>query len=405
MVRGPIWSAAVVFLLGLNLRPAVTSLGSALPDIATAPGVTGAVAAVLVALPLWVCGIGGLLTPWLQAATGTQRTVQVALVLLAVAQVIRVAGGSVLLVAGTVLVCVAIALIATMLPLLVGGKSTAFSVCYTLSLGCGSTAGALITPWIVSESSWRFGLAGWAVLAAITVPFSRGLGGNRPSRGALSPFAVSKSGPAWGLTVYFGLVSTVTFLVMGWLPAILRDAGVSADVAGACLSLAMILGLPMMWLVPWWVHKRHNQHALLALLVLPSMVSVVGLLVAPAVMPWLWATGLGIGMGGIALALTSIPRRAGADPQITTALSAMVQGGGYLIAGVGALACGLVHTITQSWQVSLVMVLAVLCGQACAGLIVVRPGVVRSAAVPQQRTAAWPDRVPHLSANEPCPPR
>ncbi|MCE7002672.1 MFS transporter [Kibdelosporangium philippinense] len=377
-----------MFLLGLNLRPAVTSLGSALPDIPTASGI----AAVLVALPLWVCGIGGFLTPWLQSATGAQRTVRFALVLLAGAQLVRVADGPVLLVAGTVLVCVAIALIATMLPLLIRGKSTAFSVCYTLSLGCGSTAGALVTPWIVSQSSWRFGLAGWAILAAITVPFSRQLDGGKPNRGTTRK--------SWSLTVYFGLVSTVTFLVMGWLPAILRDAGVSADVAGACLSLAMILGLPMMWLVPWWVHRESSQHALLALLVLPSVVSVAGLLVAPAFMPWLWASGLGIGMGGIALALTMIPRRA--DPQGTTALSAMVHGGGYLIAGVGALACGLVHTLTQSWDMSLVMVLVVLCGQAGAGMIVVRPS---GKAVPRQRTAAWPERVARISANEPCPRR
>ncbi|MFD1049322.1 hypothetical protein ACFQ1S_29175 [Kibdelosporangium lantanae] len=48
-------SPVLVFLLGLNLRPAVTSLGAALPDI----GVPGWVGAVLVALPLWALGITG----------------------------------------------------------------------------------------------------------------------------------------------------------------------------------------------------------------------------------------------------------------------------------------------------------------------------------------------------------
>ncbi|ALG11256.1 hypothetical protein AOZ06_34175 [Kibdelosporangium phytohabitans] len=401
MIRGSVWPAGVVFLLGLNLRPAVTSLGAALPDID--PGIGDAVAAVLVALPLWVCGIGGLLAPRLQAARGTQRTVQVALVLLAAAQAVRVMGGSALLVTGTVLVCVAIALTATMLPLLVGGKSTLFSVCYTLSLGCGSTAGALITPWVVSHSSWRFGLAVWALLAAVTVPLVRGLDGTRPRLGSARVRTVAGSGIARSLTVYFGLVSAVTFLVMGWLPAILRDAGVQADAAGACLSLCMVLGLPMMWLVPWWLHRRRSQPLLLVFLVLPSMIGVVGLLVDPAGAPWLWAAGLGVGMGGIALVLTSIPRRAGGDPRITTALSAMVHGCGYLIAGVCALTCGLVHSVTQSWNVSLVMVLIVLCGQAVAGFAAVRPGSAQPGALPRQRAAAVaPDRV---SASVSCPPR
>nr|CTQ89267.1 MFS transporter [Kibdelosporangium sp. MJ126-NF4] len=393
----------VVFLLGLNLRPAVTSLGAALPDVAATPGVHGAVAAVLVALPLWVCGIGGLLAPRLQAAKGTRRTVRAALVLLAVAQVARVMDGPVLLIVGTVLVCMAIAVIATMLPLLVGGKSTVFSVCYTVSLGCGSTVGALVTPWIVSHSSWRFGLAAWALLAAVTIPLSRRMGGSPPQGTSARPAVVVNSVRAWSLTVYFGLVSAVTFLVMGWLPAILRDAGVTADVAGACLSLCMLVGLPMMWLVPWWLHRRRSQPVLLAVLVLPSMGSVVGLLVAPAAAPWLWATGLGVGMGGIALVLTSIPRRAGGDERITTTLSAMVHGYGYLVAGVCALACGLVHSATRSWHVSLAMVLIVLCGQAVAGFVAVfvtvRP---RPVAVPRQRTA---DRPEPVSASVSCPPR
>ncbi|ONI86476.1 hypothetical protein ALI144C_11235 [Actinosynnema sp. ALI-1.44] len=392
----------MVFLLGLNLRPAVTGLGAALPDIATA---SGAVAAVLVALPLWVCGIGGLLAPRLQAMKGTQRTVRAALVLLAAAQVARVAGGPVLLVVGTALVCVAIALIATMLPLLVGGKSTVFSVCYTVSLGCGSTAGALVTPWIVGHSSWRFGLAAWALLAAVTIPVAGRLDEAPPRSGIPRLRTVAGSRVARGLTVYFGLVSTVTFLVMGWLPAILRDAGVPADVAGACLSLCMVLGLPMMWLVPWWLHRRRSQPVLLAVLVLPSMVGVTGLLVAPAAAPWLWAAGLGVGMGGVALVLTSIHRRAAGNPRITTTLSAMVHGCGYLIAGVCALVCGLVHSATQSWQVSLVMVLIVLCGQAVAGFNAVRPGSIRPDALPRQRVPDRLDRADRFSASVACRPR
>jgi CP family cyanate transporter-like MFS transporter len=393
MITRPISLAVVVFLLGLNLRPAVTSLGAALPDVATVPGVTGAVAAVLVALPLWACGFGGLIAPWLYAVNGTQRTVWYALALLVLAQIVRVVDGPILLVAGTALVCLAIALIGTMLPLLVRGKTSVFGVCYTLSLGCGSTAGALITPWVVGLSSWRIGLASWAVLAVVTIPFWRKVDTPAPRKSRVGPLALVKSGQAWALTVYFGLVSTVSFLAMGWLPAILRDAGLSADTAGACLSLAMVLGLPMMWLVPWWVHKGFSQPALLAILVVPAMIGVAGLLVAPAMLPWLWAAGLGIGMGGIALALTSIPRRAGNDPDLTTSLSAMVQGGGYLLAGVCALACGLVHGLTRSWQVSLVMILLVLCGQAVAGLLAIRPVIVRSPVIPHQRTADWPVRI------------
>lgn len=402
MITKPVSLAVVVFLLGLNLRPAVTSLGAALPDVEAAPGVTGAVAAVLVALPLWACGFGGLLAPWLYAVSGTQRTVWLALALLVVAQLVRVADGPILLVAGTALACMAIALIGTMLPALIRGKSSVYGVCYTLSLGCGSTAGALITPWLVGVSSWRLALASWAVLAVVTIPFWRSVE-VAPRRATVRLRFVARSGQAWALTVYFGLMSAVSFVVMGWLPAILRDAGLSAEAAGGCLSLAMVLGLPMMWLVPWWIHKGFSQAVLLAIVLVPAMLGVTGLLLAPALFPWLWATGLGLGMGGIALALTSIPLRAGGNAEMTTALSAMVQGGGYLLAGVAALACGLVHSLMQSWQASLIMVLVVLCGQAVAGLPAVRPGTVQPpASIPHQRTASSPVRAATSSTSSSC---
>jgi MFS transporter, CP family, cyanate transporter len=281
-----------------------------------------------------------------------------------VALVARVLGGPVLLLLGTALACVAIAMIGTVLPVLVRG-SRLLGACYTLALGCGSTAGALITPWVVGHSSWQIALSAWTLLAVIALVCWRRQD-SPPVVRRVSPFALRRSGAAWALTVYFGLVSTVTFMVMGWLPAILRSAGLSADAAGACLSLSMAMGLPMMWLVPMWAPRRPRR--VLAVVVMANVAGVTGLLLAPATVPWLWSGCLGVGMGGVALALTNIPLRANSDPAVTAALSVMVQGGGYLIAGVCTLACGLVHWMTQSWQASLIMILVVLAGQALTGL-------------------------------------
>src|SRR5690242_1547779 len=55
-------STFLIFVLAINLRPAVTSLGAALPDISIAGDLVGAV---LVALPLWAIGLGGWGTLWL----------------------------------------------------------------------------------------------------------------------------------------------------------------------------------------------------------------------------------------------------------------------------------------------------------------------------------------------------
>nr|WP_125726026.1 MFS transporter [Kibdelosporangium aridum] len=346
---------------------------------------TAAIGAVLVALPLWASGIGGWGTPWLRKRAGIHHAVTGALIILGISLVLRVQGGPELLLAGTLLACLAIAVVGTVLPVLVQPATSGTRASYTLALGTGSTIGALVTPTLVAAVSWQFALACWALLAAVTVHVWQSAPRSSMvfAHSALSPRKLFHSRPAWHLTVYFGLVSTLTFLVMGWLPVILRDAGLSASTAGFCLALSMAMGLPMMWLVPFCVHKWRRQWILVVLLVIVNAIGVVGLLVAPAFLPWVWSIGLGIGMGGLAMALTLISVRTAGNADVTTALSGMVQGLGYFIAGVGALACGLMHSITDGWTAPLVMALVVLCGQVWCGVRVTRHVVIAPKPEPQ----------------------
>jgi CP family cyanate transporter-like MFS transporter len=375
---GPV-GVGIVFVLGLNLRPAVTSLGAALEDISAQPGMTAAIGAILVAMPLWASGLGGWFTPWLRSRWGIYRAVTWALILLGLSLTVRVQGGPVFLLVGTALACMAIAVIGTVLPVLVQTASSRTRAAFTLALGTGSTIGALVTPALVASFSWQFALAFWALLAAVTVHLWQSAPRDRVvfAASALSPRRLFRSAVSWHLTVYFGLVSTLTFLVMGWLPGILRGAGVSAGTAGSCLALCMAMGLPMMWLVPFLVHRGRQQSLVVTGLALVNAVGLVGLLIAPAALPWLWATTLGIGMGGLAMGLTTISVRAGGNADVATALSGMVQGLGYILAGVGALACGLLHSVTGTWRAPLIMALVVLCGQVWSGCRAARPVVVQ----------------------------
>ncbi|WP_284746395.1 MFS transporter [Amycolatopsis sp. RTGN1] len=351
MFRATTVSTVVIFVLAINLRPAVTSLGAALPDISVASAL---VAAVLVALPLWAIGLGGWATPWLCGRVGTHRTVTFALLGLVLSLAGRVLGGPIPLLAGTALACLSIAVLGTMLPLLANG-----SAAFTLGLGLGSTAGALVTPAVVMSSSWRIALGLWAVVALLAQQVWRRTPGE-----FVSPRTASGWVPATALTIHFGLISTVTFLVMGWLPGILRNAGVSPATAGACLAVSMAMGLPMMWLVPGWTRRWTNQTLLVIVLAAPNVIGVTGLLLAPAAAPWVWAAATGLGMGSLAFVLTTISLRSKGS---SLALSAGVQGVGYVIAGFGVLACGWLHTYTSSWRTPLMLVLGILLGQVISG--------------------------------------
>ncbi|WIX98399.1 MFS transporter [Amycolatopsis mongoliensis] len=380
MSRATTVSTAVIFVLALNLRPAVTSMGAALPDISVASSL---VAAVLVALPLWAIGLGGWAAPWLCGRVGTHRTVTVALVGLAVSLAGRVLGGPVPLLAGTALACLSIAVLGTMLPLLAKG-----SAAYTLGLGLGSTAGALVTPAAVLSSSWRVGLGLWALAALV----AQGVWRRTPGE-FLAPRAVSGPVRAKALTIHFGLISTVTFLVMGWLPGILRDAGVPPATAGACLAVSMAMGLPMMWLVPGWTRRWRNQTLLVVVLATPNVIGVAGLLLAPAVAPWVWAGATGLGMGSLAFVLTTISLR---SKDSSLSLSTVVQGVGYVIAGFGVLACGWLHSHTGGWRTPLLLVLVILLAQVVSGHVTVAR---RATVIP------FPRRLPRIFPEVPLPPR
>ncbi|MFC5099063.1 hypothetical protein [Amycolatopsis plumensis] len=107
-----------------------------------------------------------------------------------------------------------------------------------------------------------------------------------------------------------------------------------------------------------------------------SIAGVTGLLIGPATVTWLWTGLLGIGLGALALALVDLGHRTGDDPDTTAALSSVVQGLGYTLAGVLALGIGLLETATGTWTWPLFALVVALVGQAVTGTTI---GDVRAA--------------------------
>lgn len=365
-------------LLALNLRPAVTSMGSVLADIRSDTGMSAALASAVVAAPVWCFAAGGGLAWALRVRFGTTRTVAIALTALMIALAGRVAYGPYVLLAGTVAACLAIAVLGTLLPAIVHAAPARgwalLTGCYVAALGSGSAVGALITPEITGHTSWKIGASSWALLAGagwvIWQVASRRLNeqavatGHRPG-----PMTLTPKGTAWDLTVHFGLTSGVTFTIMGWLPSILLERShVPPSRIGWLFSIAMALGVPFALLVPKWARRARRQSGMAVALALPAIIAIAGLLFLPARVPIAWAIGLGLGMPAVGLSLALISLRADhARPDTAAALSSMVQGFGYAIAGAIALGAGLLHTFTGSWEWPLAALLMILVAQAVTG--------------------------------------
>lgn len=376
---------AGVALASANMRPAVTSLSSILGEVRDSVGASSTWASVVTAVPTLCFGVAALAAPVLSRRWGMNPVVGGSLALLTVSLVVRVLGGSWVLLGGTVLACVAIAMCNVLIPVVVKesfpNRVGAATGLYTTALAAGSAAGSAVTPWLDSlVGSWRLALATWMVLALaallVWVPGSRRTGRTvaaaEPGTGMRS---MLRSPLAWLVTGYFGLQSTTAYIVMGWLPEVFKGAGMDATTVGVLMGVLLLVGVPINMVLPPLVTRTRGQSWWAVLMGVPPLAGVLGLLLAPLAAPLLWALLIGVSVSAISLALALISLRT-TNAADTGQLSAMSQSIGYVVASVGPFLFGVLHEITGSWSASLTAVLGFITAQTVIGFLAGRPRTI-----------------------------
>lgn len=165
----------VLVLIGLNMRPLLTSVGPLLPQLRQASGMSFSVAALLTALPVVTMGGLALAGSWLHQHVSERRSVAISLLLIAVGALMReLYPQSVLLLSSALLGGVGIGIIQVVMPSVIKRR---FQQRTPLVMGLWSAAlmgggglGAAITPWLVQHSeTWYQTLAWWALPAVVAL--------------------------------------------------------------------------------------------------------------------------------------------------------------------------------------------------------------------------------------------
>lgn len=374
----------LIVAVGCNLRPAVASLAPVLDDVRRELGIGGAVAGLLTALPVVCFAAFGAIAPAIARRADARLIVGTALVVVAGGLATRAAAGntgiffvaSVLALGGMALGNVLVpALIRTRFADRIGPVTGMFSM--ALSLGSAVAAAGTVPFAHAVGHGWRVGLGAWAVVAfAVALPWlvfwpsGARLG---PTRTTSAPrLRMRASLTAWAIAVFFGTQALSAYVIMGWLPQIYRDAGLSASQAGLLLALSTGLSVPIALVLPAVAAHRPHQGPLAVGLTALTAAGYVGLAVAPANLPWLWAALIGVGQACFPLAITMISMRARVAEN-TAALSGFAQGVGYLIAAVGPTAAGALYQATHGWTVPLAVLGGFLVPEAVAGFVAGRP--------------------------------
>ncbi|WCN84488.1 MFS transporter [Micromonospora sp. LH3U1] len=377
-----------MLLVALNLRAVVTSLGALLDEVRDGLGLSGTMAGLVTTLPTIAFAGLGALTPWLVRRVAPARVLVVAMLALAVGQVLRVVTDSALIfVLTSALALSGIAVANILLPMLVKQhfphRTGLVTGAYTMALTVGTTvAAASAVPIAHAFGSWRAGLGIWAAMAAVAVlPWVPLALRARAAARRVTPTAVevapSRVRPArtrlgWAMAVYFGAQSLSGYAIMGWLAQLFRDAGYQPESAGLLLAGVTALGVPIALVMPTVAGRLGSLRPLVLGLTTASTLAYLGLALAPHGAALLWVALMAIGQGAFPLILTAIGLRA-RTAEGTVALSAFAQSTGYVIAALGPLMVGILYEATGGWKVPIGFLLGALAVQTVAGLAIARP--------------------------------
>ncbi|WP_255375399.1 MFS transporter [Saccharomonospora sp. CUA-673] len=376
----------------MNLRPSVTSVGAILDEAQRALGASDTWAGALTTIPGLCFALAGFGAPWVARRIGVSSAVALALAVLAVGLAVRVVDGPWVVLAGTLVASAGIALANVLIPVVVKTSFAArvglMTGVYTAALQTGGALGSAVTPPLSEVTGgWRGGLGGWAGLAVLALVLwfaATRRGAVRGGAGAGGSGAAAQDPPrrsllrnrlAWVVTGFFGTQACFAYIMMGWMPQVLIDAGVDRTSAGLMMGLVSLLGLPVSLLVPPLVAAHGGLGFWSVGLGVLGIGGLTGLTVAPAAAPLLWSVLIGLGMAVFSLAIVSITMRARTATD-TASLSGMAQGIGYLLGALGPFLFGFLRDVTGDWTVPMTMVIGVVAAQLVFGWYAGKPRYV-----------------------------
>ncbi|MCA0158539.1 MFS transporter [Tsukamurella sp. M9C] len=402
---GVLTCAAALITMGICLRLIFGSSSAVLDEIRDAYGLSGAEVALLTTGPVICLGLFSAAAPRLARRYTAVVVATVAVTMIAIGSALRIAPSWAVLLGGTMLAGAGIALGNVLGPVLVriffphriGLMTGLFTSMVCLSTGFAS---ALTVPGATAlGGSWRGSLALWAIpslvaaalLVVVTVRYLRFRrtvpeDDGADARGAAR--TVLRSPVAWAVTGFMGLQSLQAYALIGWIPTIYRDRGMSAEAGGAMLAIGGLLSVVTALTFPQWAARRREQRIVAVAAVALQGVGVLGVLAfGNGLGAWIANIFVGFGLGAmISLAVTMMNLRAATTSEAVS-LSAMSQTVGYLFAAWGPMLMGVLHGVRGDWTLPLITLLVLLIPLLLCGVIAGGDRTVGERPIPERQDA------------------
>ena len=333
---------AAVALVALNLRPFITGIGPLAADIGLHTGLDLQGMALLTLVPMLLMGAVAFAGPFLQERFGARRSVIGALFLLAGGSFLRLFTTSGWQLVGTAaLLGLGAAVVQAMLPGVIKRQFPrhvgVVMGLYSAMLMAGGALGAQVAPLAAAfGGNWHAGLA-WMVLPAalaLALAASSLPRDPRTHQNRMALAAWLRRPRVWLLMACFGLVNGGYSTVVAWLAPFYREHGWSAAASGSLLAILAVSQAASALLLPALARNSRDRRPWLWFTLGMQAAGFGALALRPDATPFVSAMLLGAGLGGcfaltLIVALDHLP-----DPAQAGTLSALMQGGGFLIAAL-----------------------------------------------------------------------
>lgn len=357
-IAGAGWLILGILLIAANLRAPVTGVGPLIEMLQQAFGFSAGIAGLLLTLPLACFALLSPVSAVVARSLGLERTLFLAMLLVALGIVLRSTGSAAALLIGTCIIGGGIAGGNVLLPSLLKRDFphdlTRLTAIYGLIMNTASALGSVCAVPLADKLGWSWALASFIVLplVAMLVWLPQLARHTPPTSTSTRSGSVWSSALAWQVTLFLGTNSFVYYVVTAWLPSILVSNGQSAAEAGNLHGLLQFSSAVAGLLLVPLVKRMNDQRLIAASTSALCVVGATGLIVWPA-LAIVWVPVFGFGSGAVfILGLAFVGMRV-ATPQQAASLSAMAQCVGYLVAAAGPMLMGRLHDAVGDWNLVL----------------------------------------------------
>ncbi len=361
---------AVVVLVALNLRIALSSLPAVASEIQSETGWSSAVIGALTTMPVLAMGLFALVVPRLAGRLGRRTTVGVALVMMVIGLGIRSLGAiAISLFISALFAGIAIAILGGLVPGIVreqlsNSMGTATALWTAAMMGGAALGAAFTVPLAQLLGGWNWALAFWSIPAAVAliawIGVERGKPGHdRPEHPVRIKDLPWRNPTAWSLTAFLTLNSVVFYSSLAWIAPSYQDRGYSPGTAGVYFGIFTAGQVVGALVLPRWAHRTIYRRTLFIGTLFGCAGALMLIALAPTFAPPVVLAVFSFNLsGGFAMALGLLSEYA-SDAPSSARLTAMGFAVTYSIAALGPFAAGSIFDAISSWSLVFLLLAAV----------------------------------------------